>query len=384
MSKAIYFLGGARRGGGQGGQYVYRYHEEDGSLELRSINYPEMSVGQQCYDADRNISYVVEEIDNQRGAVGGGGYVWALRFLREQEKLELINYRPSMASMPAYVCIDKSKRFAVVVHHGLKHHVTRVVQDPDGSYRTEVIFEEGTIVVFRLNQEGGFEEATDVITIPGDQKPGMRTFCHPHWVGTDPTGELYLVTDCGSDRIFTFHLDRERGKLIPLTTTVVGYGYWPRYAVFHPTLPVFYDSNEMKPVVQGYRYDVQTGNIEMFCEQGMLTEEFKNGVEQHCEPTDILMHPNAKHLYAALRAYNSIAVYDLDDSGAFTLKQVISCGGETPRGLCIAPTGKHLYSLNRDEPNIAGFAIAEDGSLTSLGTIQDHCISSMVSVTFDT
>lgn len=377
MSEQIYILGGARRKEGQGGQYLYRYDSVTGGLELLSINYPDVMIGQQCYDSDRDISYVVEEIDNQKGEIGGGGYVWAFCLNKDEKKLELLNYKPSMAPNPAYICIDKSKHYAVVAHHVLKHHVTRVVKTEEGKFKTEVIFEDGVIAVFRLEEDGGFGEVTDVISIAGENKPGMRTFCHPHWVGTDPTGELYVVTDCGSDRIFTYHLDREKGKLIPLTTTEAGYGYWPRYAVFHPDLPVFYDSNEMKTVVQAYRYDVDSGVLEKICEEEMLLDIFKNGRELHSEPTDIVMHPNKRHIYAATRAYDCIAVFDIEADGMLTLKQNISCGGENPRGIFITPNGKHLYSLNRDTPNVAGFAVAEDGTLSSIGVVNEHCISTM-------
>ncbi|MCD8365044.1 MAG: lactonase family protein, partial [Clostridiales bacterium] len=310
---------------------------DTGALKLLSRSRADVSVGQQCFDNDRMISYVVEELSSQHGCVGGGGYVWSFGLDPETLEFRELNHRPSLGSMPAYICIDKSKKYAVVVHHCLPKHITKLIQKEDGSYGTEVILEEGSVILFRLNEDGSIGEDCDAMTFKGSGKPGLDTFCHPHWVGCDPTGELYVVNDCGSDRIFTFHIDREKGKLLLLKEIYAGYGYWPRYSAFLSDAPIFYNSNEQKLVVQGYRYDVESGELEKVCEANMLSEEYQAGRTIHAEPSDIILHPSGHTLYTAVRDYNCIAVYHINEDYTLTLLQDIDCGGSYPRGICVTP-----------------------------------------------
>lgn len=382
MEKKIYLLGGGRcaSNADESGLYLYDYDEKTGGLTRISRSFSEVSVGQQCFDNDRMISYVAEEIDSQFGEVGGGGYIRSFRFDPETMSFSKLNARPSLGSMPAYICIDKSKRYALVVHHCLPHHVTRLVKNEDGSFGTEVIFEEGSVILFRLNEDGSFGEACDAMSFPGDKKPGIRTFCHLHWVGAAPGGELYIVTDCGSDRIFTFKINREEGKLVLLNETVAGYGYWPRYGVFHPELPVFYDTNEQLPIVQGYRYDTESGALEKICEVSMLDEGFEVEPGVHASPSDIVIHPSGRYVYGAVRGCNRLAVFAAGEDGTLKRIQSLDCGGKNPRGICITPDGKYLYSLNCSTPVVEGFRVEDDGRLTDIGAVNSDCIATMVPV----
>ncbi len=39
-------------------------------------------------------------------------------------------------------------------------------------------------------------------------------------------------------------------------------------------------------------------------------------------------------------------MFDLDEDGAVTLRNVIHCGGNNPRGLCISPDARFLFAAN--------------------------------------
>jgi 6-phosphogluconolactonase (cycloisomerase 2 family) len=188
----------------------------------------------------------------------------------------------------------------------------------------------------------------------------------------DPSGKLFFVCDKGVDKIYTYHLDREKGKLLPLRETAVETGSAPRYGTFHPRLPIFYMNLEKKTVLHGYRYDVKNGTLELISTVPLLNAGEENSIDR-VESSDLVIHPNGKSLYAAVRGVNRIVSLDIDDEGSVSLKQSINCGGEHPRGLCVSPDGRFLFSANMASGNITTFAIRNDGNLEAVGETKAPC-----------
>jgi 6-phosphogluconolactonase len=390
-NKTYALVGNFGFGPGAKGLSVYGYESATADMVHLSTAFEDVNVGHQSVDTERGIVYFVDERPSLRGQTGGGGYVVAAKIDPESGNLSLINEMPSLSQEPCYTYLDKTKRYLVVSHHADFGFVTKIVRN-GGGYSTETFFDDTALVLFRIEQDGSVGDACDVALTPGDGAAGPHVWSRHHAVLADPTGEMYVVCDKGLDKFHTYRLDRANGKLVHLETFAVEGDLGPRYATFHPTLPILYANYEKKPVVQGYRYDVATGVLDQMGSAPLMTEgraagaakadilihpktlqekmqmEKAVGDPDKAEPADILIHPSGKYLYASVRFTNTISVLDVDEAGAISLREVIDCGGVNPRGLCISPDARFLFAANMNSGNVTTFAIGADGALRATGT----------------
>lgn len=341
---------------------VFSFDPDTASMEMIETAFEDLGAGQQTMDEDRRIAYVVNEIQNQRGQVGGGGYVVAIKVDSETGHLSMMNEKKSLAPSPSYICLDKSKKYCIVVHHVVRGHATKVFRDEKtGAYDSKVLFDDAAIVLFRIQEDGSLGEICDVAIHSGEGPFGPHMISHLHSVVADPSGELFLICDKGLDKIYSYALDRENGKLVLLNETQLETEVWPRYGAFHPTLPVFYSNNEKSQEVFCFRYDVSNGKLERFAQ--ILTRDQAHE-SQDSEPSDLTVHPNGKFLYACDRGSNTVSVMDIDPDGTPHLKQCIDCGGENPRAICISPDARYLVIANSDTASLDVFTIGPDGTLS--------------------
>ncbi len=346
---------------------VYSYDPETAAMELIESSFDDVNIGHQSFDAEKNILYTINERPSLKGQTGGGGYVMALQLDPATGKLSLINERPSLSGEPCYTALDKTKRYLLISHHADFGFVTKIVKTEKG-FASMTVFDDTALTLFRINEDGSIGEPCDVALTPGDGPAGPHTTSRHHSIVADPTGELFIACDKGLDKIHTFGIDRENGKLIPLLATTVETGLVPRYGVFHPTLPIFYVNFERKTIVRAYRYDIATGRLDLIGSAPLLMDEKKAEGINKVESADIVMHPSGKYIYASVRGINTIAVMDLDETGAISLRQDLDCGGRIPRGLYISPDTRFLFAANMDSGNVAPFSIGKDGSLSATGT----------------
>jgi 6-phosphogluconolactonase len=381
---------------GPKGLGVYRYDPATANMELIEAAFDDVNVGHQSVDDERGIVYIVNECPSLRGQTGGGGYLMAIKIDPESGKPTLINEKPTLSQEPCYTCLDKTRRYILVSHHADFGFVTKIVKDEKG-YSTVIHFDDTALVLFRINEDGSLGDVCDLSLTPGDGAAGPHTWSRHHSVIESPCGELFIVCDKGLDEFHTYHLDRENGKLVQLQDTTVETGLLPRYGVFHPTLPIFYANYEKKTVVHALRYDVATGKLDRISSAPLLLHEQtaagadyklihpktlheKKQLEKTAghldkvEAADILIHPNGKYLYSSVRGANTIAVLDVDDAGAISLRDNIDCGGVNPRGLYISPDARFLFAANMNSGNIATFSIGDDGALNATGTgVEARC-----------
>ena len=293
------------------GLSVYSYDPETSAMELIENVFPDVYVGQQCIDNERNIVYIVNEIGSRRGETGGGGYVVAFRIDPENGKVTLINEKESLSPEPSYICLDKSKKYALVTHHVDGGYVTKIIREKDGSFSSQTLFDDSGLVLFRINEDGSLGDVCDVSIKHGEGASGPHMISRGHSVVSDPTGELFAVSDKGLDKIFTYHLDRENGKLICLQETSVEIGSGPRYGAFHPKLPIFYVNNEHKPFIYAFHYDILSGKLDQTGSTSVLQDENATKDVDRVEAGDIKIHPNGKYMYVTIRGLDYIAVMDI-------------------------------------------------------------------------
>lgn len=360
------------------GLSTYAYDETNGSLKKKSTIYEEIGIGQQYLDSEKNVLYVLDESESLDGQIGGGGQIFALSIDPHTGSLQLLNSKKTLGSFPCSVIVDKSKRFLLVVHHGEMFHVNKIARNKDGEYVSKVLFDDTPISLFSLNPDGSLGKLVDVSITKGDQKPGNHYISRLHSITVDPTGELYVVCDKGTDQIYSFKIDREKGKLIFLKKNKVQDGLAPRYGVFHPKLPIFYGNNEKKSKLISYSYNISNGELQEKSRIELVLSDTEIDKGSKVEASDILMHPNQKFIYVSIRGAEIISVVKLSEQGEMKVIQNINCMGINPRGIVFSPDNNYIFSQNMESGTITKFEILANGMLQSTDTIiDDNCPANM-------
>jgi 6-phosphogluconolactonase len=120
-------------------------------------------------------------------------------------------------------------------------------------------------------------------------------------------------------------------------------GAGPRHIVFHPTLPLVFVANELDSTVATLQFDSTRGMLSPLGIQSTVPRDW-TGTNY---PADIHIASSGRALYVSNRGHNSIAVFDVTDSGALTLGQVISTEGDWPRNFSLDPSGRWLVVANQ-------------------------------------
>lgn len=363
---------------------IFQYNPENGDLKLMETVRPDVAAGQLYLDSERKMLYAVDERGERRGEIGGGGYVMAFRIDATTGKLTLVNEKESLSPEPSYLCLDKAGKYLVACHCSDPFHVTKIFKRPDGTYGNEVLFDDTALVMFRINDDGSLGDVCDAVITEGTggKSPRAQVNIDPvsghiqlvevisrqHSVVASPSGEMLAVCDKGMDRIHTYRIDRESGRLVHLDTWVAEeIACFPRYAAFHPVLPVYYANNENYAGMNSFHYDEKTGKLDLLKKLFLLPEDPGMVDGKPVGAQDILAHPNGKYLYCTLCGLNLIVVCDLDENGLPTVKQLVKSNGNLPRGICLSPDLRFLLSGNMVSGDITTFTVNEDGTLASTG-----------------
>lgn len=387
MSKTFVYVGNwsfqAKPAKGKGIS-IFEYEPETGELKLVETIRPDVAAGQLYLDARNQILYSNDECGERRGEIGGGGYLLAFKIDPETGKLTLMNQKDSLSPEPSYLCLDKSGKYLVTCHCGDPWHVTRIVKRPDGSFGNEVLFDDSAVVMFRVNEDGSLGEVCDVSVNEGTGGKGensqvnvdpvsghiqlVEVLSRLHAVVASPSGEMLAVCDKGMDKVYTYRIDRENGKLVKLNEWAAPeVACFPRYAAFHPTKQVLYVNNENYALLNSFHYDETTGELDRFDKVYLLEEDPGMVDGKPVGAQDIMVHPNGKILYCTLCGLNLIVVCRIDENGVPRPVQRVDSRGNLPRGIALSPDGRFLLSGNMVSGDITTFAVDEEGLLTDTG-----------------
>jgi len=363
---------------------IFEYIPESGDLKPIETIRPDVAAGQLYLDARNKMLYAVDERGERRGEIGGGGYVMAFRIDAATGKLTLLNEKESLSPEPSYLCLDKTGKYLVACHCSDPFHVTQIRKRPDGTFGNEVLFCDTGLVMFRINEDGSLGEICDVSIMEGSggKNPRAQVNVDPvsghvqwvevvsrlHSVVASPCGEMLSVCDKGMDRIHTYRIDRENGKLGRLDTWIADeVACFPRYAAFHPTLPIYYANNENYAGMNSFQYDQKTGKLTLLKKLFLLPKDPGMVDGKPVGAQDILVHPSGKFLYITLVGLNLIVVCDIDQQGLPSVKQTINTCGKMPRGIALSPDRRFLLSGNMLSGDVTTFAVHEDGTLAFTG-----------------
>ncbi len=292
---------------------------------------------------EKPLLYAVAETATTGGRKGGA--VSAFRIEADSGRLTPINQASSRGNGPCYVAVDQSGRCVLTANYG-----------------------SGTIASLPLRADGGLKPAATSIQHKGSGPNTKRQKGpHAHSIKVTPDNRFALAADLGTDKLYLYRLDSEKGTITPHTPSFAALppGSGPRHFDFHPNKRFLFVMNELASTVTTFSFEEKTGALDLLHTISTLPDDFKGSNTT----ADIHVHPSGRFVYGSNRGHDSIAVFRVDEkTGKLTLAGCRKSGGRTPRNFALDPTGRFLLAANQNSDNIVVFSInQENGSLTPAG-----------------
>jgi len=245
-------------------------------------------------------------------------------------------------------------------------HPCQLTVHPSGRFLLTANFGSGSIAVHGIRPDGSLSGVLDLVQHTGHGPDDLRqNGPHAHMIQTDPSGELIMVADLGTDCVHSYTLDLESGRLSKLAQNRVGWGSGPRHLAFHPTAATVYVTNELSDTVSACPYNRKTGMLKdvrdfRAAPRGTYTRNYPGG---------IIVSPDGRFSYWTNRGDDSIVAGPLADNGAHLgIGARWDCGGTWPRHIALSPDGSALFCANQRSNTIAAFRVdAGTGRLTQEG-----------------
>lgn len=258
--------------------------------------------------------------------------------------LSLVSRQRAAGTSPAYVCVDGSERNVLMVNY--------VVGEARGNIR-----------VYPMDEEGRLGAATEHIEHEGSgPNPDRQEVSHPHMIVTTPDNRFAVVPDLGTDMVYLYALDAERGKLRLAQTLDLPPGAGPRHVAFHPNLHRMYVINELDSTMATFAYD-DDDNWTRLAVDSTLPTTYVQPASRPNTCADAHVHPNGRFLYGSNRGHDSIVIYTLDADGLPTLLGHEATRGAWPRAFMIDKRGELLVVGNRHTDSAALFSIDADSGM---------------------
>ena len=258
----------------------------------------------------------------------------------EGEKLRLLNTEVSKGKGPTHLAVDAARKNLIVVNYG-----------------------SGSTTALPIKEDGSFAPASSSIQHVGTgPNAGRQAGPHAHGVYFHPKNGRAYVADLGTDDIFIYKFDAEKGLLIPNEpkSARVTAGEGPRHLVFHPSGRFAYVNTEMGMNVVAFTVE-RNGDLKQI--QSLPT--LPAGADAKGASTaEIFVRPDGKTLYVSNRGHDSIAVYSIAQDGKLTLLQHMLGTPAAPRGFGLSADGRWLVCAGQKSGTLNAYRIGRDGKLT--------------------
>ena len=258
----------------------------------------------------------------------------------EGDKLRLLNTEASKGKGPTHLAVDAARKSLIVVNYG-----------------------SGSTTALPIKADGSFAPAASSIQHVGTGPNASRQAGpHAHGVYFHPKNGRAYVADLGTDDIFIYKFDAEKGLLTPNKPKSgrVTAGEGPRHLAFHPNGRFAYVNTEMGLNVVAFAVE-RNGGLKQI--QSLPT--LPAGAETKGASTaEIFVRPDGKTLYVSNRGHDSIAVYSIAQDGKLALLQHVLGTPATPRGFGLSADGRWLVCAGQKSGTINAYRIGRDGKLT--------------------
>ncbi|MFF9851682.1 lactonase family protein [Streptomyces litmocidini] len=235
----------------------------------------------------------------------------------------------------------------------------------------------GSVTALPLAGDGTARPATAVLRHEGSGPVADRqSGPHAHQVLPDPSGRWVVTVDLGTDSVRICALDPATGELALHGETALRPGTGPRHLAFHPAGTHAYVLNELEPTLTICRWDAERGVLEPLRETPVVPE----GTTGPRYPSEVVVAPDGRFLWAAVRGTDTLAVLALGAEGAEAgLVATVPCGGTWPRDLTLDPSGRRLYAANERSGDVTWFTLdPETGVPARAGAIEVPAASCVV------
>lgn len=319
-------------GKGSEGIYVFEFDRAKGKLKrIQVVHTPESPSFLAVHPSGKFLYSV------NRGAVEemkSSGSVSAFSIDPKTGKLKLLNQRPSYGSDPCHISIDKTGKWAIVSNYS-----------------------EGNFVVLSIFDDGLLGSSSDSRKhIGGSVTAGRQDKAHVHSAITSPDNRFILVSDLGTDKIYSYEFNAAQGRISPAQKphTEVKAGCGPRHLKFHPSGRFAYSAEELTSTVGVFSYDAAKGALQIIQDSVV---SLPAGYTTANTSADIHTDPKGKFLYMSNRGHNALAIFSINSDGKIRLIGHQDTQGKTPRNFTIDQRGQYLLVANQDSGNIVVFRI---------------------------
>lgn len=258
----------------------------------------------------------------------------------EGDKLRLLNTEASKGKGPTHLAVDAARKNLVVVNYG-----------------------SGSTTALPIKADGSLAAPTSSLQHVGTgPNTARQSGPHAHGVYFHPKNGRAYVADLGTDDIFIYKFDAEKGVLTPNKPKSgrVAAGAGPRHLAFHPNGKFAYVNNEMALTVTAFSVERNGGLKEFQTLDTLPAGADKKGVST----AEIFVRPDGKTLYVSNRGHDSIAVYSIAQDGKLALIQHVLGTPATPRGFGLSADGRWLVCAGQKSGTLNAYKIGRDGKLT--------------------
>ena len=336
------YIGTYTRGESQG---IYHYQLDPNTGDLTAVGAATKATNPSylAFSPDYRCLFAVNETTDHDGQPTGAVSAFTIDSLTGD--LTFLNQQPSHGEAPCHISVDATGAYLLAANYG-----------------------SGTVSVFPIEADGRLRAASEVIQHEGSSVNQQRQQGpHAHSITIDPNNRFAFAADLGIDKVMSYRLDLNEGRLIannpPSVSVTPGDG--PRHFDFHPNGRYAYLINEIGSTVTAFNYEAESGSLQEI----ETISSLPAGFDGRNSTADIHVHPNGKFLYGSNRGHNSIVIYRIDEAtGRLTLIGHESTQGEVPRNFAIDPTGRILLAANQNTDNVVTFWIDQStGKLTPTG-----------------
>ncbi|MFY0651512.1 MAG: lactonase family protein [Cyclobacteriaceae bacterium] len=266
-------------------------------------------------------------------------------------------------SVAAFKIDKKSKGLTLINKQSVEGRgACHVSATSDNKFLFAANYSSGNVVSLPLNKDGSIAPVASNQQHAGKGPNEKRQEGpHAHYVQSSPDNKYVFTVDLGIDKVMNYTLNQKTGELSPnpnQTYLKMPAGSGPRHMIIHPNEKFAYVLNELVSTISACKYDAKNGTFEIIETHPMLPADFT----EFSKAAAIRIHPNGKYLYGSNRGHESMAVFEIKDSGNIDRIQIYQEGIAWPRDYDIEPSGKFMIVANRNESLIKTYQIT-DGKL---------------------
>lgn len=330
-SKEIMYVGTYSTRGSEG-IYVLEFDRARGKLKLVQTIQTLESPNFLAIHPSGNFLYSVNSgsLEDMKNS----GSVSAFSIDKRTGKLTALNQRPSYGSGPCHISIDKTGKWAFIANYS-----------------------EGNFVVLPIFDDGLLGSSSDSRKHLGSSvNPERQTKPYVHSAFVSPDNRFVIVSDLGTDKIYSYKLDVSDGRIIdgekPFVSVKPGCG--PRHFTFHPNGKFGYSAEEMTSTVGAFAYDKEKGSLTVIQDSVVSLPATFTGKNT---AADIHTDPKGNFLYVSNRGLNALSIFKINKDGTLQLIGQQDTKGKLPRNFLVDSRGEYVFVANQETDNIVIFRL---------------------------